>query len=548
MGDIEKSSSGQETERRRDSSAEDGAAHSEADTAWRIGLELVSDNSVKLDVSLESDAMIGRGETAPDFVDLSAYNAEALGVSRRHAVLRPTDTEILVLDLGSTNGTQLNGQPIEISTPHGLNDGDLLTLGSLEWVVRIINRPGKARVDRTGDLGDALAQLAKAITSQLDLDEVLDQALEMAMRLTAAGETAIWLVDNVTGELFLEAERGIEDEKIKRMRLPVTDTMAGQVIEDGQPRRVSRTVEGEKIKVKTGYMVEALIYAPLGLGGVTFGVLAAAHRELGQHFSSRDEKLLTAIADFAAIAIQNSRLHQATNEALAERLGELTELNSALAHDLRSPILSIRGFAIIVKRKAHLDRELADFVDRIIAASERTLSLLNQLLDIVLLSQAPRTDYKPCNLTEAVARAIGDLEGAALEKSIALDLRLVGTPYQIEGDSTRLYRCVLNLVDNAIKYSPVGTQVTVIITYGEDGETTIKVHDEGPGIPEEELPHIFDRFVRGKREKHAKEGIGLGLAIAQATAKAHGGEISVANAEGGGAEFVFSLPASLRVK
>lgn len=548
MGDIEKSSPGQETELHRDPSAKDVAVHSQADSAWRIGLELVSDNSVKLDVSLESDAMLGRGETAPNFVDLSAYDAEALGVSRRHAVLRPTDTEILVLDLGSTNGTQLNGQPIEVSTPHGLNDGDLLTLGSLEWVVRIINRPDRAMVDRTGDLGDALAQLAKAITSQLDLDEVLDQALEMAMRLTAAGETAIWLVDNVTGELFLEAERGIEDETIKRMRLPVTDTMAGQVIEDGHPRRVSRTVEGEKIKVKTGYMVEALIYAPLGLGGVTFGVLAAAHRELGQHFSSRDEKLLTAIADFAAIAIQNSRLHQATNEALAERLGELTELNSALAHDLRSPILSIRGFAIIVKRRARLDRELADFVDRIIAASERTLGLLNQLLDIVLLSQAPRTNYKPCNLTEAVARAIGDLEGAALEKSIALDLRLVGTPYRIEGDSTRLYRCVLNLVDNAIKYSPDGTQVSVLIIYGEDGETTIKVRDEGPGIPEEELPHIFERFVRGQREKHAKEGIGLGLAIAQATARAHGGEISAANAESGGAEFVFSLPASLRVK
>jgi signal transduction histidine kinase len=140
-----------------------------------------------------------------------------------------------------------------------------------------------------------------------------------------------------------------------------------------------------------------------------------------------------------------------------------------------------------------------------------------------------------------------DLEGAALEKSIALDLRLVGNPFQIEGDSTRLYRCVLNLVDNAIKYSPDGTQVSVFVIYGKHGGTIVKVRDEGPGIPEEELPHIFERFVRGQRDKHASEGIGLGLAIAQATAKAHGGEISARNADTGGAEFIFSLPASLRV-
>jgi len=149
--------------------------------------------------------------------------------------------------------------------------------------------------------------------------------------MTLAGEAAVWLVDEQTGELFLEAQRGIEDERIRRMRLPATDdSLVGKVVKTGKPIRASREPGGEPIKVKTGYLVESLIYVPLTLGGVTFGVLAAAHREEGKQFTQRDEKILSDIGDFAAIAVQNSRLYQATDRALAVRVKELAALNELM--------------------------------------------------------------------------------------------------------------------------------------------------------------------------------------------------------------------------
>jgi two-component system NtrC family sensor kinase len=296
---------------------------------WLVQLELIGNKKVTLEVDVGGDIVVGRDRHAVNFVDLSAHNAEKLGVSRSHIMLRPTDTHLFVIDLGSTNGTTLNGHSIGVNTPYALLDKDQIALGNLQFIVRISGRPAKqyTGLEEKTNPAQALSQIAKAVTSQLDLDEVLSQALEMAVMLTEAAEATIWLVDETTGEIFMEAERGIEDEQFKRMRLPVTDTWPGKVISTGLPMRASREIEDEQIKIKTGYLVSALLYVPLTLGGVTFGVLGAAHREPGKRFTIRDERLLAAIGDFSAIAVQNARVHGATNEALTQRVGELASLN-----------------------------------------------------------------------------------------------------------------------------------------------------------------------------------------------------------------------------
>ncbi len=296
---------------------------------WLVQLELIGSQKVALEVNVGGDVVVGRDRHAVNFIDLSAYNAEKLGVSRSHIMLRPTDTHLFIIDLGSTNGTTLNGHSIGVNTPYALLDEDQISLGNLQFIVRITRRPTKqyTGLEEKTNPAQALAQIAKAVTSQLDLDEVLSQALEMAVMLTEAAEATIWLVDESTGEIFMEAERGVEDEQFKRMRLPVTDTWPGKVISTGLPMRASREIEDEQIKIKTGYLVSALLYVPLTLGGVTFGVLGAAHREPGKRFTIRDERLLAAIGDFSAIAVQNARVHGATNEALTQRVGELASLN-----------------------------------------------------------------------------------------------------------------------------------------------------------------------------------------------------------------------------
>jgi len=243
---------------------------------------LASDPTQRIGLLINGEVVLGRDIEGEDTINLASFNAGKFGVSRRHLMLRPTASHLYATDLGSTNGTTRNGRSIGVRTPYPLTSGDMLSLGKLRIAFTIEERPHfqTGILEKKIDLADALTEIAKSITSQLDLDQVLNQMVETAMTLTSAGETSIWLVDEVTGDLFLEAQRGIEDETITRMRLPIDgESLAGKVITTGQPMRVWRQPGEDQIKVKTNYLVEALAYVPLTLGGVTFGVLAATHRE-----------------------------------------------------------------------------------------------------------------------------------------------------------------------------------------------------------------------------------------------------------------------------
>ena len=226
--------------------------------AWRVRFDLATDQTRSIGLDINGEVILGRIVDAPNIVDLSEFGASELGVSRQHLMLKPTNAGLFVVDLGSTNGTRCNNEVIDVDSDYALVNGDTLTLGRLHLIVYIISKPVSATavLEPQLHLEDALLQIVKSITSQLDLDEVLNQIAEMAMSLTSAGETGIWLVDEDTGDLFLEAERGIDDERVRRMRLPIHgDTLVGKVIKTGKPLRARRMPGQDQIKVKTNYLV-----------------------------------------------------------------------------------------------------------------------------------------------------------------------------------------------------------------------------------------------------------------------------------------------------
>ncbi len=768
---------------------------------WRVRFEVLSDDDQQFGLDVNGEVYFGRSLTAPDTIDMSPYGAETLGVSRRHLALRPTATNLYVVDLGSTNGTMRNGHSIGINTPYSLTEGDVISLGNLQLRVFIVGRPflQTTPLEKTPDLVDALAQIAKAITGQIRLDEVLNQVAATAMSLTSAGETSIWLVDEATGELFMEAQRGVDDTKLRRTRIAITDdNPASKVLKTGQPWRASNRAGQAKLQLMTGYIVEALAHVPISLGGVTFGVLAAAHREPGKRFDRRDEQLLSAIADFAAIAIQNARLYEATDEALARRVKELSALNEVtravsasldlrqvydvlveqvnnnwpvegvhiylkdqqqgvlrplltksgdttyplttgilghtvqsgkivvtndvtthpqyapeidnlngtpphsiacaplvvkdrvvgvlslynkadgaftdddvrrleafanpiatavenarlfaeserqraaiqatahtlpepliildesgqmlvsnnaakrllsvsmsqlfdaisrsvgrttevvignetylattehvpdvgtiiimqdityvkqlerdrsefmhmLSHDLKNPLTAIIGWAALLRRVTNLDERGERYLNEVDQSTERMLGMINQLLETVSQDDAIVLEKRPCDLEKIVGHVTRDVTGSALHKAIKLHISRRGTPYRIQGDETRLYHLLLNLADNAIKYSPKETSVTITTFYSQEG-IRIQVQDEGPGIPEEDLQRIFDKYYRGIQAGSLEQsGTGLGLAAVKNIAEAHGGTVFVQNGPEKGAVFTVDLPGSLRI-
>jgi signal transduction histidine kinase len=297
---------------------------------WHIRLEMLTERNQQWGLAINDEIILGRDPNQENVVDLSAYGATAYGVSRHHLLIRPTQTHLFALEMGSTNGTQRNGRSLGVNTPYALNNGDVISLGKLQLVVHIVSRPHTrtSREDQETDLAEAISQIALAITSQLDPDAVLSQVAESAMALAAAGEASIWLVDEATGDLQMVAGFGLQDEMVRNLRLSTSEeTLAGQVLKSGKSLRASHKPGEDQIKVKTGYLVEALVYVPISLGGITFGVLSVVHREMGKQFTDRDERILKSIADFAAIAIQNARLYQATDKALERRVKALAALN-----------------------------------------------------------------------------------------------------------------------------------------------------------------------------------------------------------------------------
>jgi signal transduction histidine kinase len=213
-----------------------------------------------------------------------------------------------------------------------------------------------------------------------------------------------------------------------------------------------------------------------------------------------------------------------------------------VSHDLRTPLTRLRGTAEMALAAApDVDRyreALADCVEE----SDRVLVMLNTLMDISEAeSGAMQLQREPVVLSTIVDRALDLYHDVADAKGVTLH---VGKRDEVvvSGDRTRLEQVAANLIDNAVKYTPAGGRVDVAIGR-EDGRAMLEVSDTGSGIPEPELPRIWDRLFRGDTSR-TERGLGLGLSLVKAIVEAHGGTVGVTSEIGKGSTFTVSLPAA----
>lgn len=180
-----------------------------------------------------------------------------------------------------------------------------------DWVRKEVRRT-TASLEQQVDEMNTLVKLGRAITSTLDLDSVLTSVVTAAVELTGAEEGHLLLVDEKTNELYMRAGRNVEENFARTFRLPVKDSIAGQVIHTGQPISFS---EDSPNKIKTAYLVYSLIYVPLRASDRVIGVLGVDNRQTKRPFSQHHELLMTVLAEYAVIAIQNAQLyHESENE------------------------------------------------------------------------------------------------------------------------------------------------------------------------------------------------------------------------------------------
>jgi len=228
--------------------------------------------------------------------------------------------------------------------------------------------------------------------------------------------------------------------------------------------------------------------------------------------------------------------------AMEQQKGEFL---SAAAHDLRTPLTTIKGRVQYLLLKADAEGELErerrrETLERIDASTNRMMALITDLLDVANLQigRPIRLDRTPTDLVSLARDVIKEHEHAATHNLVFLS-----TVPRLEGmwDARRVERVLANLVSNAIKYSPGGEDVTVTVAK-VDGWAVLTVADRGLGIPASDVSRIFDRFYRGDNAARSMPGTGIGLAAARASVEQHGGSIEVQSREGEGSRFTVRLP------
>ena len=271
---------------------------------------------------------------------------------------------------------------------------------------------------------------------------------------------------------------------------------------------------------------------------------SASNRQRARSLTTPEQlHLLETFAAQTALAIERVALvdeaQQARLRSETERLR--TSLLSAVSHDLRTPLATITGSAsALVEQEAELDgaarRELAQAIQE---EAERLNRLVHNLLEMTRLEAGGirvRKDWEP--LEEVVGSALARVEKRLGDRRV--DIQLAPDLPLVPLDPLLIEQVLINLLDNAIKYTPAGSPIEISAS-AEDREVRVAVADRGPGVAPGEDPLVFEKFYRGQ-EAGGCSGAGLGLAIARGMVEAHGGRITVGTRPGGGAVFRFTLP------
>jgi signal transduction histidine kinase len=397
---------------------------------------------------------------------------------------------------------------------------------------------------RRADIVDATNRCARALSSSLELEQAFAAFIRELRGLVAFDRTAILLVED--GHLRVLATAGAAADSVfpPGTVIPIAGSamaqlQSGQVIyrEDMTERRFAE----ENEFVRLGLLSRLL--APLLAGPETIGAISVVRRQ-AHAFSQGEMELMGLLGRLAGGAVQNIHAYEA-ERTTAEELRRLSALRadfvSLVSHELRSPMASVIGSArtLQVRWRELTPEQRESFLGLIAHETSRLAALITDVLDTSQI-EAGTFSYSFDNVD--LAPLVRDSAAAAERGQDEVPVRaVVHDPLpHVRGDRDRLRQVLVNLIDNAVKYSPPGAEVRVE-AQALDGRVVIDVRDRGPGIAREHHSVIFEKFGR-VQSGSGKPGTGLGLFIARSIAEAHGGSLAVSSTLQQGATFTLTLP------
>lgn len=299
---------------------------------------------------------------------------------------------------------------------------------------------------------------------------------------------------------------------------------------------VSASQNEEHLQKLKNLQIVSLMAVPLKLRDKILGAVILISCNPYRHYSEKDLSFVQELAWHMSMSIENSRLYDEAMHAIQLR----EELLGIVSHDLKSPLTAIDMSAQMIARGGRIDPKIA--ATKIHQLVLKMAHLISDLLDLSRIDAGVLSIEKRSFRTqELIQETIDVVIDAAQEKGISITKELPEQPVLIPMDHDRILQVLLNIVGNAIKFSPTNGTITLGMKKA-DREYLFWVADTGPGIPKEEVPFLFERFRQAKEGKRYKGSIGLGLYISKKMIEAHGGKIWVKTAPGQGSTFFFTLP------
>ena len=376
-------------------------------------------------------------------------------------------------------------------------------------------------------------EISRDLASTLDLNTLLDDIVSAAADITHAETASILLYDDMARQLYFQVATNMDEPTMRGLIVPIDSSIAGWIVTNRKPVRIDDAQKDTRhytnVDQTLNQMTRSLLGIPLITKNKVVGVLEVINKKRGK-FTDPDESMLSVLGAQAAVAIENARLFQQS------------DLIAEFVHELRTPLASLSTATYLLLRPEMSQEQRSQIVNNIHNETLRLNSLASSFLDLARL-ESGRVQFRKTKFSSAdlLYECRDVMMSKAQETSIQIRVDVPNDMPLMEADRDKIKQVLLNLLSNAIKYNrPNGS---IIITGNfTDTELSVMIQDTGLGIPEESIPHLFEKFFRVREHEGKAAGTGLGLSICKQIIQGHNGRIEVKSKMGVGTAFTVHIP------
>ena len=408
---------------------------------------------------------------------------------------------------------------------------------------------------RRNDYLAASSEIGRLVTSTLDLNTIFTRTVNLISERFGFYYAAIYIIEETGFNAILREATGEAGEKMKAQNYSIvvgSHSVVGKVSANMEPMLVNDT-DLEPLYIPNPYLLDTRseVAIPLRIGSRIVGVIDIQSTQV-QAFTQDDLSVLQSLADQVAVAIDNARSYELSQQLIKD-LREVDQLKSQflanMSHELRTPLNSIIGFSRVILKG--IDGPVTEMQQQDLTAiynsGQHLLGLINDILDLARIEAGKmELNFEEVHLADMATSVMSTAKGLVKEKPIQLLQRIPSNMPTVRGDTMRVRQVLLNLISNASKFTDQGSiTVETSIQKGPTGkmEALINVVDTGPGISTEDQKKLFQAFSQVDGSATRKSGgSGLGLSICANLVQLHGGRIGVHSSVGKGSTFWFTLP------